>query len=435
MAKGRNRLLVVQVAGLGWDLLQSRGMTSIGPLVFGPAEGMYPALTCTVQAGFRTAAPPGRHGVVGNGFMDRSLRRVLFWEQSAALVEGARIWDVFARAGRRVGMLFWQQSLGERLSIVLSPAPVHPHHGRLIQAVYSRPAGLYERVRDAMDEPFDLQYYWGPRASTRSSQWIADATAALMSDELAAPDLLLTYLPALDYDLQRYGPGHRRAVRALRHLASQLDLLSDAAGRFGYEMLVYGDYAIAECPGGAAYLNRELLRRGLLSVRWIRGMSYPDLHESRAFAVVDHELAHVYVRDPADVSAVRNVVTACEGVGRVMDRGEQSRLGVNHVRSGDLLVEAAEGRWFAYDWWQQESQAPDYAGHVDIHNKPGYDPLELFWGWPPGRTSRNARRICGSHGRTGPGREVAIASTFHSRLPETLLDAARDTATWLQSSL
>lgn len=435
MATRHHRLLVVQVAGLGWDLLQSRGATTMGALAFHPAEGMYPALTCSVQAGFRTAAPPSLHGVVGNGYMDRALRRVCFWEQSAALVRGPRIWDVHVRAGKRVGMLFWQQSLGERLGQILSPAPIHPHHGRLIQAVYSKPVGLYERVCDALGEAFALQYYWGPRASARSSQWIADATVALMSDELAAPGLLLTYLPALDYDLQRYGPQSRPAGRALAQVAAQLDLLCDAAAKFGYEMLVFGDYAIAEATGGPAYLNRELLRRGLMAVRSVRGMCYPDLHESRAFAVADHEIAHVYVRDPGDLRVVQRAVADCEGVGRVLDRPDQAALSLDHERAGDVVAEAADGRWFAYDWWSSESQAPDYAAHVDIHNKPGYDPLELFWGWPPGRTSRNAQRIRGSHGRTGPGREVAIASTISAAPPETLLDAARDTATWLQSQL
>ncbi len=35
-------------------------------------------------------------------------------------------------------------------------------------------------------------------------------------------------------------------------------------------------------------------------------------------------------------------------------------------------------RWFTYHYWLDDARAPDFARTVDIHRKPGYDPVELF---------------------------------------------------------
>jgi hypothetical protein len=163
---------------------------------------------------------------------------------------------------------------------------------------------------------------------------------------------------------------------------------------------------------GATFPNRALLTAGLLAVREVRGRRYADLHASRAFALVDHEVAHVYVRHDADIPAVRAAIQQLPGVGDVLDRARQADHGVAHANSGELVLVAGPGRWFAYPWWTRRRRRPDYASHVDIHNKPGYDPCELLWGWPPMSTSQDTRRIRGSHGKVGPGREVAWAATW-----------------------
>jgi len=400
---GRKKLLIVQVAAMSRD-------PGVEGLAFREIASVFPAVTCTVQASFRTASPPREHGVVGNGWMFRELGRPLFWEQSAALVSGRRIWDAFRRRGRTVGMLFWQQSLGEDVDVLLSPAPIHKHHGGMIQDCACCPAGLYADVCDAVGRPFKLQHYWGPLASPKAGDWIAAATAAVLAGD-SAPDLCLTYLPTLDYDLQRYGPDAPKCDRAREALRRQLTDLTAAAGARGYDVLVFGDYAIA--PADAAVLpNRALLEAGLLSVRDVRGMLYPDLHASRAFAVVDHEIAHVYIRRDADVDAARDVLAALPGVADALDRAAQVDLALDHPRSGELVLIAEPGTWLAYPWWSDKRHAPDYASHVDIHNKPGYDPCELFFGWPPMSVSRDATRIRGSHGRVGEGRGVSWAATF-----------------------
>ncbi|MGB2822597.1 MAG: alkaline phosphatase family protein, partial [Phycisphaerae bacterium] len=169
------KLLIIDVAALGYDLLVRHGATEIAGLAFHPAETVFPALTCTAQASFRTAGPPGEHGMVANGLFFRELRKPMFWEQSARLVAGERIWSAFRRRGGRVGMLFWQQSLGEDVDVLLSPAPIHRHHGGMIQDCYSRPDWLYRRLCDDMGSPFKLQHYWGPMASYKAGDWIAQA--------------------------------------------------------------------------------------------------------------------------------------------------------------------------------------------------------------------------------------------------------------------
>lgn len=421
----RRKLLVVEVAGLGWELVE-RSATARAFAPFRPAAGLFPALTCSVQATLRTATPPGQHGLLGNGFFSRELGRVLFWEQAAALVAGPRIWDRLRAAGGRVGLCFWQQSLGERADVVLSPKPVHKHHGGMIQDCYSQPPELYAQLCTAVGRPFNLMHYWGPLASHRSSTWIASATIALLH-AATAPDLLLTYLPHLDYDLQRHGPQSPAATGALALTLHELGRLRQAAEAAGYDWLFVGDYAIEEVTRPPVFINRALRAAGLFAVRTIRGRAYPDLFGSAAFAVADHQVAQVFVRDPADRPQVQALCERLDGVAAVLDTAGQRARGIAHARAGELVLETAPGTWFAYPWWQTRGEEPDYAGHVDIHNKPGYDPCELLWGWPPPGISRDAGRIRGTHGRSGPGTAIAWAASgpLATTTPASLLELAQ----------
>ena len=235
----------------------------------------------------------------------------------------------------------------------------------------------------------------------------------------------MTYLPTLDYDLQRHGPLGRAAARVLDILAGQLSVILRAAAKGGYETIIFGDYAIAPTAGPAALPNLALARAGLLATRNVRGMMYPDFHTSRALAIVDHEVAHVYASDAAATDEARRVLDATPGIAEVLDAGAQAARGLYCPRSGQIVAVAAEGTWLAYPWWADVNQAPDYATHVDIHSKPGFDPCELFFGWPPLGTSLDTSRIRGSHGRTGPGRQIAWASTIDLQpRPTSLLDLA-----------
>jgi predicted AlkP superfamily pyrophosphatase or phosphodiesterase len=422
------KLLIVQAAGLSREL-------PVDGLAFRPIAGVFPALTCTAQASFRTASPASSHGMIANGLFHRSLSKCLFWEQSAKLVEGPRIWREFRQAGGTVGMMFWQQSLGEEADLILSPAPIHKHHGGMIDDCYAKPAGLYERLCKAIGRRFKLRHYWGPLASTRAGDWIAEATADLLIST-AAPDLLLTYLPTLDYDLQRFGHDRPRSQEAHQALTRQLQLLVAAAAECEYEILIFGDYAIGNA-GESVFPNRRLAEAGLMATRDVGGMLYPDLPASRAFAMVDHEIAHVYIPSDTDIPVVADALTGLDGVAEVVDRQSQRALGVDHPNSGELLLIAGDGRWFAYPWWAEKSQRPDYATHVDIHNKPGFDPCELIGdllSWPPMSVSQETARIGGSHGRVGDGRNTVWAGTFvPDDMPTNLIELAAAVGRWLNT--
>lgn len=412
----KRKLLIVNVAALGSEIVPGTS-----PILFKKAESIGAAVTCPVQASFKTALPPEQHGLCSNGLYFRDLRKVLFWEQSARLIEGERIWKQWRAKGRTAGMMFWQQSLGEDLDFVYSPAPIHKHSGGMIQACYSLPRSMEAWLEEQLGRPFNLMNYWGPLASHKSSDWIVEATAAVMRKE-DAPELLFSYLPHLDYDLQRYGPNSPQAAEALSQVMQYLVQLRNAAERSGYDFLFYGDYAIEQVTDEAIFPNRVLKEAGLLATRSIRGMQYLDLFSSRAIAVVDHQIAHVYTEDPeAAAAALGNVA----GVAEI-----RMRQAGDHGRAGELVLVARPGRWFAYPWWNGRHEAPDYASHVDIHNKPGYDPCELFFGWPPPGVSFDTRRVRGTHGRPST---VAWASSLELKA-STQLELALATRDWLNAN-
>jgi predicted AlkP superfamily pyrophosphatase or phosphodiesterase len=423
------KILLMQVAGLGYNFLaRSLGKAELGGLVATPMGGLFPALTCPVQATMRTAVPASGHGIVGNGFFSTEQWKPLFWEQSSRLVQGPRIWEDLRRRGGTVGQLFIQQSLGPDADVVYSPAPIHKHHGGMILDSIALPEQLNARLRKELG-PFPLQSYWGPLASVRSSRWIAAATESVMEHE--RPDLLYSYIPHLDYAMQRHGPDSGAARRACEQVDSLIARLVAASGRQGYDTIIFGDYPITTATA-VLFPNRTLRQRGWFRTRRVKNMLYPYWAGSQAFCVVDHQIAHVHVWDKGVMQAVRESLRALEGLDRVLDGPAKVEAGVEHPRSGDLILVAKRGYWFDYRWWDSPGEAPDYATHVDIHNKPGYDPCELFFGWPPMRTSQDPSRVRGTHGRLDADEPVACASNIElPDHPHTLLELARSIRTLL----
>ncbi len=407
----KRKCLVVQVAAWSATLAEQM-LRRPGNLAVHAIDPVFPAVTCPAQASFRTGTKPTQHGMIANGVYDDRLKKILFWEQAASLVKGPRIWDAFRAQGGTVGMMFWQQSLGESVDLIVSPRPIHKHSGGMIQAVYTKPASLYERLRAQVGRDFNLMHYWGPLASRKSSEWIVASIEAVLQMPDVAPDLLMTYIPHLDYDLQRHGPAHRKVERALNELAGYLQRLYEAAQAAGYEVIFIGDYAIGEVSEGAVFPNGALRTADLFATQSVRGMQYPDFFSGRAFAMVDHEVAHVYTRDEEAQAQAQAALSDLVGVAEVLDREAQAAWGIQHPASGDLVLVAEAGYWFAYPWWTDRQEAPDFATHVDIHNKPGFDACELFFGWPPGTVSVDTTKVKGSHGRVGPDRRIALAGTM-----------------------
>jgi len=343
---------------------------------FASLRTITPAVTCSVQATFVTGTMPRDHGVVGNGWYFRDLAQVMFWKQANQLVGGEKVWETARRRDRSVtcAKMFWWFNMYSSADWSVTPRPIYPADGRKIPDIYSYPANLKDRLSGAVG-PFPFFNFWGPTADLRSSDWIAKASAKV--DEWSSPSLHLVYLPHLDYNLQRLGPNDPKIHEDVRAIDAVAGTLIDELRSRGRRVIVVSEYGITQV-NRAVHLNRALREAGLLEVRDELGTEALDAGASVAFAVADHQIAHVYVRDPERLSEVRQLVAGVAGVEQVLDRREQAAIGLDHERSGDLVAIADASSWFTYYYWLNDSAAPDFARTVDIHRKPGYDPAELF---------------------------------------------------------
>lgn len=372
-------LLVLDVVGLTREMLgdHAPNLRALAREGFAaPIDPVLPAVTCPVQSTYLTGLLPREHGIVANGWYDRELSEVLFWRQSNRLVAGEDVWET-AKArdpAFTCAQLFWWFNMYCGADWSVTPRPAYPADGRKIPDSYAQPPELRLRLNEKLGK-FPLFKFWGPLAGIESTRWIVDATLHVI--ETHAPTLTLVYLPHLDYDLQRFGPADERSLAALRAVDAEVGRLVAAAKARGIAVIALSEYGIEAVSGDIA-LNRVLRTEGYLSVQHVMDTwDLLDAGASRAFAVADHQVAHVYVRDAKDVSAVKALVERCEGVERVLDAEGKRALGLDHGRSGELVAIAAPGRWFSYYYWLDEARKPDFAPTVDIFKKPGYDPAEL----------------------------------------------------------
>ena len=393
-------------------------------------DTILPAVTCSVQSTILTGRMPRDHGIVGNGWYFRGLGDPLLWRQHNALVEAEKVWET-ARRHRpdlRTANLGWWFAMGASTDVTVTPRPIYHADGRKSPDAYIRPAGLHDQLTRAVGE-FPLFQHWGPTASLHSTSWLIEATRGIIGERWgAAPDLAMAYLPHLDYDLQRFGPNGPEADRAARELDDALaPLLEDAADR-EYTVVAVSEYGI-EQASRPIDVNRALRREGLLEVYVQDGREQLDPWTSRAFAVADHQVAHVYVADAADVPRVRDVLRALPGVDEVLDRAAQGRYGLDHPRAGELVVVAEPGAWFTYYFWLDDDRAPEYARGVDIHRKPGYDPAELFFD-PADRLAKAKaganlvkKKLGLRYAMSTVPLDPACVRGTHGRLPDSRADA------------
>lgn len=353
------RLCIVNVVGLTPALLaHAPRIASLGEAT--PWQSPLPAVTCTSQATMLTGLAPRDHGIVGNGWYFRDTGEIRFWQQSCSLLNGSKLYE-----GIETAKMFWwfNQSAPVRYS-----ATPKPHYGcdgsKVFDVLDHTGCELVRRLG-----PFPFFSFWGPNAGLPSSRWIADATALVIREK--QPQLTLVYLPHLDYDFQRYPDHDPKRVEEVDACAGRV---IDAADEIGAKLVVVSEYGLGPVSR-PVHLNRHLRQEGLLTVRHgpYGEMLMPG--ECSAFAVADHQLAHVYVRDPAMIHRVRTSLESVPGVDCVVQPGE---LELDHPRSGELIALAERDAWFTYYYWQDDHLAPDFARTVDIHRKPGYDPCELF---------------------------------------------------------
>jgi predicted AlkP superfamily pyrophosphatase or phosphodiesterase len=373
------RTLVLNVVGLTPRLLGEHTPNLLALSRQGamrPLRTVTPAVTCSVQSTLVTGLLPRDHGCVGNGWYYRDTSEVALWKQSNKLVSGEKIWDAAKRRDPAFtcAKLFWWFNMYSSADWAVTPRPQYPADGRKIPDFYTQPAALHDELLRELG-PFPLFDFWGPRAGIKSTEWIGRCAAEVFQRQ--QPTLTLVYLPHLDYDLQRFGPDDPRIGPQLRAVDEICGELIHLARRSSASVVVLSEYGITPVAG-PVHINRILRQAGLLEVRREDAGEQLDAGASEAFAVADHQIAHIYVRRRERVAEVAELLRNQPGIEEIWDEAGKRANGLDHPRSGELIAVSMPNRWFSYYYWLDDDRAPDFARTVDIHRKPGYDPAELF---------------------------------------------------------
>ncbi|WP_437279904.1 nucleotide pyrophosphatase/phosphodiesterase family protein [Sorangium sp. So ce375] len=374
-----HRTVVLNVVGLTGELLGDATPNLkrlAGEGAMRPLQTVLPAVTCTVQSTFTTGLMPSGHGCVANGWYFRDIAEVNLWRQANQLVTGEKIWDTARRRDPAFtcAKLFWWYNMYSSADYAVTPRPIYWADGLKLPDIYTEPASLHDELVSRLGE-FPLFNFWGPNADIRSSEWIARCARHVY--DTRRPTLTLVYLPHLDYNLQRLGPDHPAIEKDLRAVDAVCGELIEHVRKDGARVMVVSEYGITRVTG-AVHINRALRERDLVRVRVERGREKLDAGASEAFAVADHQVAHVYVRRPERIGEVKRLIEELPGVDSVLDAEGKRAAGLDHPRSGELVAVSAKDRWFSYYYWLDDDKAPEFAKTVDIHRKPGYDPVELF---------------------------------------------------------
>ncbi|MCA9212772.1 MAG: alkaline phosphatase family protein, partial [Planctomycetales bacterium] len=372
-------LLVINIAGLGHDAIGAAtpklaALTNQGRLV--AVEPSVPALTSTSQATIFTGTLPAQHGAVANGWYFRDLALILNWQRSANLVHGETLWEAAKAADPKTksANLFWRYATHSTCDFKITERPTYWADGRKGPDVYAEPPTIRSELFEKFG-PFPLFRFWGPVADITSTRWIADATIHVLQKQEF--QLVLTYLPHLDYDHQRFGPDSPEGTAALQAVDAEAGRIIDIASEEGMRVAVVSDYGF-EHVSRPVFVNRALREAGYISVQDAANGELLEPGASRAFAVCDQQVAHVYVNDKSAYAQIEKMLASVDGVDRVFNRERMKEMGLDHNRSGEFLLVAGQDCWFAYPYWLDESKAPDFARCVAIHDKPGFDPTELF---------------------------------------------------------
>ena len=379
----------------------------------------FPAVTCSVQASIFSGTYPSEHGIISNGYYDEILKNISFWEQSSNLVNSPRIWDILKNntLDFKSGLLFLQNSLYSNSDVIITPKPIHLDD-KMIMWCYSKPVNFYEKISESLGN-FDLKSYWGPFSSIKSSTWIINS--AKKTIETHKPDLLIVYLPHLDYTSQKFGPDSdefKESVIELDSLLGNFSLFLDEEFKNEYEIMILSEYTFNSVNRSISP-NLILRQHGLLSTRRIEGKDYIDYELSKAFAMVDHQIAHIYINPGYEDEVYRILKT--ENLGTILDSKLQKELKINHAKSGNLILCADTNSWFNYYWWDDVKYAPDFTFGVDIHRKPGFDPLELFFDFKTKHISHDTSLIKGSHGLVPTDDNLPLIGTsFNSNLDKII---------------
>ena len=373
------KTVVINIVGLSQSVIgehtpflsqyiQRKNLNTIKPLL--------PALTTSTQSTYLTGKWPSEHGIVANGWYDREENEIKFWKQSNKMVLQEKIWER-AKAidpDFTCSQMFWWYNMNTQADYIATPRPNYLADGRKIPDCYTKPSELRDELQEELGQ-FPLFQFWGPGANIKSSKWIADAS--IIVDKKHDPTLTLIYLPHLDYCQQKFGPSTAIIAKELNEIDDLIKQLVNYYEQKGTKIILLSEYGIAPV-NNPIHINRILRKEGLLNIRIERGLELLDPAESKAFSVSDHQIAHIYINDKSKEAAIKEILKNTAGVELVLDRKEQAAYHIDHERSGDLVVMADKHSWFTYYFWLDDTKAPDYARVVDIHKKPGYDPVEMF---------------------------------------------------------
>jgi len=374
------KTVVLNVVGLTQGLIHEKNtpflskwskeakINSINPVL--------PAVTCATQATYVTGKMPNEHGIVGNGWYFKDECEIKFWKQSNKLIQGEKIWEVARKLDPTFtcSNMFWWYNMYSTADYSVTPRPNYLADGRKIPDCYSHPADLRDQLQAKFGD-FPLFTFWGPNTNIKSTRWIAEAS--MFTDNLYDPTLTFIYLPHLDYNLQRYGQDHKSIPKDLKDIDGICaDLIKFYEGK-GAQVIILSEYGITKVSK-PIHINRVLRKKDLLAIRQEQGWDLLDAGASKAFAVSDHQIAHIYVNDKKELKNVRELLENTEGIELILDENTKSDYNIDHERSGDFVVVADKDSWFTYYFWLDDDKAPDYARMVDIHKKPGYDPVEMF---------------------------------------------------------
>jgi len=374
-----NKTTVIDIVGLSSSLIgehtpfikqyiSSRNLAAIQPVL--------PAVTTSVQSTYLTGKWPAEHGIVSNGWYDREDCEVKFWKQSNKLVHAEKIWERAKKEDPNFtcSVMFWWYNMYLTADYSVTPRPNYLADGRKMPDCYSHPAELRDDLQNKLGQ-FPLFQFWGPGANIKSTDWIAEAS--MFTDDKYDPALTLIYLPHLDYCLQKFGPDLSKISKELQEIDKVVEKLVKFYEKKQAKIILLSEYGIAPV-NNPIHLNRLFRQNGLLQIRIERGLELLDPGASKAFAVADHQVAHIYINDPSVTTKVRELLESVPGVVLILDKEAQAAYHINHERSGEFVVMADEKSWFTYYFWLDDAKAPDYARVVDIHKKPGYDPVEMF---------------------------------------------------------
>ena len=337
----------------------------------------FPALTTASQSVYITGKPATEQGIVGNGWYDRQEAEIKFWKQSDHLVEAPKIWEKAREKNPEFtcSKMFWWYNMYSRVEFSATPRPQYRSDGVKVPDCYTYPAGLRDELQRELGT-FPLFQFWGPGTSIKASQWIADASVYV--DRKHDPTLTLIYLPHLDYNLQKYSHLDPASSESLRQIDEVVRQLVRHYEKQDSRIILLSEYGINPVHR-PIHLNRLFREHGWIAVREENGKELLDAGASQAFAVADHQIAHVYLNDAAIVAQVRALLEKTEGIARILDAEGKSEFQIDHSRAGDLVLIADDDAWFTYYYWDDDHRAPDFARTVQIHRKPGYDPAEMFF--------------------------------------------------------